>query len=566
MNQHTTTTSPTAPATIHPPVAPAWAALSAAWTTQVQTITGRGDLTVLVTPGAGHGAPACITLSDGVIEVDADYVSVDPTRVDATNAASRNLYPVGWGLLVHEIAHAEHTRWTPDPLEQVAARMSTLLDEARIEGRRIATTPSDRKWLRAASLHLDLADLRAPDSRVGAATVAALLLARADVGILTAHEVAPVRAAITAVIGRRQLGRLEQVWRRALRTADADDQAMREWGRRWCRILGLHTEIAFPIPAGGAALLADAVTGVLAVIGAEVSAMIADARAALAEAQKRANERAQQLSQKNGKQAAAHQVFGKRGQKLPPGQLGPTRPPTQQELIDANRLTRALRNAAHREPIVNHKTSALPPGRLMPRAAMAEQIQRSLGQMPTAEPWKSTSRQTDPQPPLLVGITIDVSPSMDPFFGPAASIAWIINQAVGRLPGGQSASTTFGSHARALTRPGRHRDPQVRELIGETSTRHFTLTVRALDHALGLTEAGNAARLLVMITDGGFFNREDIEGQRDLDLLAQAGCGLLWIGPQNSRPMKGTQVALLADASQAGEVITRAAVAALANR
>ncbi|MEV6523176.1 vWA domain-containing protein [Longispora sp. NPDC051575] len=566
MNQHTTTISPAGPARNHPPVAPAWAAISAAWTTQVQAITGRDDLTVLVTPGVGGGAPACITLDDGVIEVDADFVSVDPTRVDPTDVASRDLYPVGWGLLVHEIAHAEHTRWTPNPLEQVAAEMSTLLDEARIEGRRIATTPSDRKWLRASSLQLDLADLRAPDSRVGAATAAALLLARSDVGILTAHEVAPVRAAITKVIGRRQLGRLEQIWRRALRTADGDDRAMREWGRRWCRVLGLHTEIPFPIPADGAAVLADAVAGVLAVISAEVAAMIADARAALAEAQRRADERAEQLSQKQGRKAAADKVFGKHGAKLPPGQRGPARPPTEQELIDANRLTRALRKAAHREPTVNHKTSALPPGRLVPRAAMAEYVQRSLGQMPTAEPWKSTSRQVDPQPPLLVGITIDVSPSMDPFFGPAASIAWVIGQAVGRLPGGQSASTTFGSQARALTRPGHNRGTEVRELVGESSTRDFTLTVRALDHALGLTEAGNAARLLVMITDGEFYQREDIEGQRELDLLAQAGCGLLWIGPENSTPMTGTQVALLADASQAGEVITRAAVAALANR
>ncbi|WP_018352048.1 hypothetical protein [Longispora albida] len=565
MNKHTTLT-PIQPGSSHPPIAPAWAAMSAAWTTQVQAITGRGDLTVIVTPGAGGGAPACITFDDGVIEVDAAYVGVDPSLLDPADPASRDLYPVAWGLLTHEIAHAEHTRWSPDPLAQVAAEMSILLDEARIEGRRLATTPTDRQWLRAASLKLDIADLRAPDSVPAAATIAALVLARADAGILTAYEVAPVRAAITRVLGRRRLRRLEKIWRRALRTADADSRAMREWGRRWCRVLGLHPEIRYPLPATGAATLTAAVAGVMAGIASEVTATITAAKQALADAQKRADERAQELSQQKGKKAAAEKVFGKRGAKLPRAQRGAEREPTSQEIIDVNRLTRALRTAARREPIVTHSASATPPGRLIPREAMAEQVQRHLGQIPTATPWKTTSQQSFPNPPLLVGITIDVSGSMNPFFGPAASIAWVFNRAVGALPGGQSASTTFGSEARALTRPGRHRDPKVRELVGESSTRHFTLTVNALDHALGLSTAGHAARLLVMITDGHFFHRDDVEGQRNLDALAQSGCGLLWIGPEMSHPMRGAQVALLADASQAGPIITRAAIAALANR
>ncbi|MGY0234055.1 hypothetical protein [Longispora urticae] len=501
-----------------------------------------------------------------MIEVDANYITVDPTTINPADPANRGLYPVGWGLLVHEIAHAEHTRWGfGDRDHPIAAQMATMLDEARIEGRRATTTPADRQWLRAASLHLDLDALHAPDSPASAAKVAALLLARADAGILTHGEVAPVRKAVVAVLGRRRLRRLEWIWRRALRTADDDTAAMMEWGHRWCRIMAMHSQIPFPVPSSGAVLL-DAVTQVLAGIADEVAICIAAAIREIREAQKKADKRAEGLSADKRKKAAGERVFGRRGARLPTAQLGETRPPTETEKIAARTLARELKKAARREPATVKITTALPPGRLVPRAAMAEAVQRSLGQIPTAQPWSSNARRLNPQPPLLLGISIDVSVSMGAFFGPAASITWIITKAVGLLPGGASASVTFGEEVQALTVPGRRPSTEVQELLIEDDTLGFPLTIDALDYALGLSTEVSAARLLVMITDGGIGLGERIAAQHRLDLLAQGGCALLWIGPPESRPLAGPQVVLLADATQAGALITKAAVNALRNR
>ncbi|MBG6136215.1 vWA domain-containing protein [Longispora fulva] len=544
---------------------PAWQALSDAWTTQVADLAERPDLTVLVTPGAGHGSPACYTPADATIEINADHITLDPATIDPTDDASRQLYPVGWGLLVHEAAHARHSHWGfGDPSNPMATRAAVMLDEARIEAQHLRRRPADRPFLHAVTTKLITAEITADDNVWTAAAAAALLLARADATVLDHTEVRGVRKSIENILGRRRLKRLETIWRRALRTRDDDTAAMMEWGHRWVRTLGLHPSIPFPLPSGGGSLVA-AVGALLDAIADQLAADTGQALAARAAAA-RAAMRDAELQRRAEAEQAGNTVFGSPTAGIwARAPQGHTRPATEAERSSARQLSRALKAAAYREPVTTRVTSPTPPGRLNARAAMSGHVQRQLGQNPTTEPWSHNQRRTVPQPPLLVAIALDVSRSMAGFLRPAASTAWILSQAVSHVPDGASALVTFGSYVTAITHPGKP-SADVREVPLERSTTGFCTTIDALDHKLGLSRRDHAARLLVIISDGYLPHSDIPTGQAQLDRLARSGCGLLWIGPVNSAPLTGTEVLLLDDATHAGPAIAAAATKALSSR
>src|SRR5205085_10161962 len=111
--------------------------------------------------------------------------------------------PTAYGLLVHEAAHAAHSRWTaPDGTPPVLAHVADVLEESRAESQQRGRRRGDRRWLRH-TVHTLLTPDDAPvDDIWHAAHLSRLLLARADARILTHKDVAPVRAAVTTVLGR----------------------------------------------------------------------------------------------------------------------------------------------------------------------------------------------------------------------------------------------------------------------------------------------------------------------------------------------------------------------------
>ncbi|MFF3517367.1 hypothetical protein ACFYX0_38565, partial [Streptomyces sp. NPDC002573] len=112
-----------------------------------------------------------------------------------------------------------------------------------------------------------------------------------------------------------------------------------------------------------------------------------------------------------------------------PSPVTGTRPPTPSEKAAAGHLARALRAAAYRERTVTVTASAVPPGRLNMRGALARDAQKAAGALPTAQPWIRTQRRQGPTPPLRVGIAVDVSGSMRAAAHPIASAAWILAKA-----------------------------------------------------------------------------------------------------------------------------------------
>ncbi|MFT7837739.1 hypothetical protein Q5530_16515 [Saccharothrix sp. BKS2] len=570
------------------PTRPEWLALSAAFADEVPVIADRDDLVVRVAPGAGGGAPACFYPARALIEVDGDHLGVDPATVDPANLSDRSRYAPAWGALTHECGHARHTRWEPPrdaPPGVVAAAM--LLEEPRMEGAHLLRRPDDRHWLRtcvkgivAADLHLYADPATAPQmTRADAAHTAALLLGRAEAGVLTRIEVAPVARVVRDVLGVDTLLELRKLWTRAVCTADDDGETMLDLGRRWCEIVGTDPDTGDPDPgtapdpsgtpdpsggtggngSGTPSPLADAIAAVVDTVAAAVAGEKAPQDPAAVAAARRAREAAADQAARQ----AARKVFTAGGTRDGRTATAGTRPPTPDERSAARVLARALDTAGVRERVAVKSTSEVPPGRLRMRGVRAAEAQRAAGATVTAQPFTRTTRTPVPTPPLRLGVACDVSGTMGRVRAHVASAAWILATAARhtRVPA-DTASVIFGNHVRPLTRPGKH-PAEVTEFASRDNWEDIPTAIDALDGALGLSHPG-AARLLVIISDGRFRDQPRLDGQRTLDRLRATGCAVLWLTTSDhDTPLDGATVHHLTDPATAAQAIGRAATTAL---
>ena len=560
-----TATAPAAPAWLAAPAGD-WKTLSAAMTAEVPPIAGR-PVTVACAPGAGLGSPACYLRDIPVIEVDGDLLGTDPAGCAPASPADRERYPVTWGALVHECAHAAHTG-VRLPHERRAnwCTAARQLEESRIEGRQAGRRPGDRRWLRACATKLVLADFAAaaaePASGREAGAAAALLLAREDAGILEPAETAPVAAKVEAAIGTGALARLRATWREFHAVADDDLRTRIRLGRRWCRILGLDPDAAPPapliitIPSELAKALAKAIEEIAEAVAADFAPPPPFPPAA---AERRDHEKAV----RGDAERAAREVFGR---KMRPRAVTGTRDPREEEAAAARRLTRALREATAGQRTAVTATSKVPPGRLRMGKALASRAQRAAGAVPTAEPFTRTRSRRVPAPPLRVGIACDISGSMGAFAGPVASAAWILARAAGHLPSALTASVLFGKGVYALTRPGDKRPAQVTDFTATSSTESACRAIDALDGALGLSSPGTA-RLLVIVSDAMFVAPGEPAGvQQRITRLHRAGCGVIILTPRGYAAIctyTDCQVTEAASPADAIDAIARAATRAL---
>ncbi|WP_435127252.1 hypothetical protein [Actinacidiphila sp. bgisy144] len=557
----------------------AWLRVGAELGDRLVALSGREDLLVTCRPGTRSGAPAAFFPTLGEVEFDARlFAPLKPHEIHPRIVGDEERYPAAWGVVVHEAAHAAHSVWTPpagaDPRVVEAA---LLLEESRIEGAHLITRPTDRTYLRTSARTLVMPDIAHPTLQgiEHAASVAALILSRRDVGILDAGETQAVADLCEQVLGADLLANLTRIWTAAHQCADHDAQSMLAHAQDWCDALDAAAP-ALPVPEDLSDLLSAAAAVVLdsmdANDAADLAARAAADNAVAAQSRAKATTRAQQADQRRKAAATAKSVFNTRGTTVSPdGTPAPygtpvtgTRKPTAAEKSAAARLSRALRAAAYRERTEERTTSPTPPGRLNMRAALARDAQRAAGSVPTAEPFTRTRRRSSPTPPLRVGIAVDVSASMRAACAPVASAAWIVARAAALTdPDSRTATIAYDTHLTAVTRPT-HRAPERVTTFGANGRSHnLAKALDALDHGLELSRPG-AGRLLMIVTDAIYTPDETAQAVTRVKQLTTAGCAVLQLTlTARSQHLPGTTLLHLPQPSSAPAAIATAATNAI---
>ncbi|MFF0740601.1 hypothetical protein ACFYVL_09380 [Streptomyces sp. NPDC004111] len=557
----------------------AWLRVGAELGDRLVALSGRQDLLVTCRPGTRSGAPAAYFPALAEVEFDAGlFAPLKPHEIHPRIVGDERNYPAAWGVFVHEAAHAAHSVWTePAGANRRVVEAALLLEESRVEGAHLITRPTDRTYLRTSARTLVMPDLAQPTFQgiEQAASVAALVLGRRDVGILDAGETRAVADLCEKVLGADLLATLARIWSAAHQCADHDATAMLAHGQEWCDALDAAAP-ALPVPAGLADLLSGAVKVVMdstaATDAAELAAEAAATAAVAAQSTAQAQDRAKRAGQRRKAAATAKSVFNARGATVnPDGTPAPrenpvtgTRRPTAAEQSAAARLSRALRAAAYRERTEERTTSPTPPGRLNMGRALARDAQRAAGSVPTAEPFTHTRRRTSPTPPLRVGIAVDVSGSMHAACKPVASAAWIVARAAALTdPDSLTATIAYDRHLTALIRPT-HRAPE-RVTLFDADGGHHNLgdAIDALDHGLDLRRPG-AGRLLVIVTDAQYGSAETLQAVTRVKQLTTAGCAVLQLTlTAQSLHLPGTTLLHLPRPSSAPVAIAKAATDAI---
>ena len=138
-----------------PAVADEWLAATAAATQFAIRVADREDIAVKLGPGfAAAAGTAMFSPALAEIEVDTDVMlhGVDPEEVHPGDELFRARHGLFVGSLVHEAAHAAHTRWVPKDLADAdftRRKIDVLvaLEESRIEKRILEDHPRYRSAL-----------------------------------------------------------------------------------------------------------------------------------------------------------------------------------------------------------------------------------------------------------------------------------------------------------------------------------------------------------------------------------------------------------------------------------
>jgi len=559
-----------------PPVKPQgeWLRLSHLLTLETDEIAARDDLIVKITPDAGfddtayhdgklilnkNGKPEGtqhpgVTFPEGIIEINANYLpgNVTPQSMHPETRKDRQRYPVIWGILTHEAAHAHYTRWLDEidrrqrkgeiTAEQTHhAGAAVLLEETRIEAKHLKYRPQDQMWLQASGTKIAQEEISRqiqthrqqhpgepiPKHAVGRA--AALVLARIDAGTVTPDENTLIVQQLVNDTFRDDAGTLRRIWLDAQHTDDDDVDRMLALGREWYELTGDDGDdediILLWLPGNSESELEKALRQAADSAVREASGEAArDRRKARLAVLLSDRDRETQAAGEAVRQS--RRIFAGTGDNYDNPVTG-YRPPTARETSLA-RVTRRLLEAAYTpDRAITTVTSPLPPGRLSTRAMMQREAQEKMGLPLTAEPFTRRDRRHVPTPPLKVGIIQDVSGSQQSAATAAVSGAWSLARATSMITDAQVAMVSFGDAVHQIISPY-----QVLGGVPILNTEHgtwfFAEALQAVEGALDLTRGG-AARLVVILTDGALSSYDLAHRDELLSRLGKAGVKILWM-------------------------------------
>ncbi|GGS84873.1 hypothetical protein GCM10010156_49370 [Planobispora rosea] len=576
----------------------------------IGTLSGRDDVLLDIVWGRGTKAPpAWFDPRRAEITINADVAlpeGTHPDEVDPTTFPGRLAHPVLVGLGCHEAGHARAHGWNTLQMAErgraVAPRVSqaaTWLEELWIEAGQLRHHPGHQRWLRAAARQLITPpplpdDASDQQQRAAAGFCALLALGRVDAGVLEPGDVTAMETQVRAVLGDQTLAELTSLWQAAIQLPEGDIDALFDLAHQVVAALGLDDDETLPdevMRAGTGCALGHGTGAESGEDGADpsaspssphpLSAAAADLATAVAEASiaQAADDLAdhqataapnphilaQRTAETEARAAAARAAqiaFGAGGGNRSSGPVTGQRPATAAERAAAKALAAELRRARHRGRASSVTPSALPPGRLNGRDAMLATAQHALGLPITAQPFRQLRRRPTPQPPLQVGIAVDVSGSMHATAAAMASLTWVMAQAVRQIHG-RSATLAWGEQLTPVTRPGQVPD-LVPQLTTDEGTEVLHEAIAALDGTLELA-TGTGARLLVIASDGQLHGQQQIRlaGER-IDRLVRAGCGVLWLCLERRATVLPGAISVAAhDPASAVHAIGQAAITAL---
>lgn len=517
---------------------------------------------------------AAITfLEIGVVEINPvrlpDDLRDDPKDFHPLRKADRKRYPVIWGAAIHEAAHANYSKWVMEVNRRISDRKLTveqkqwagaamLLEESRIEKNQVEDRPQDQPWLEAAAMNVAVDEYaeaakavrefkaehpEADDrqlSRYTCGRAAALTLARVDGGSVIRNEKINEISKLVSAAFNSDFDKLRQIWLDAQEIADDDADGMLEVGRRWFEMtqdsgddsqpMGVAIDVTDNPPGGSN----DGGLGKKLSEAATDSEKEASGEAEEERREKRLNDQKTAAEreaehQRNADQEAA-KVFGT-GAGMPNKTYNHPvigyRQPTMSEVNLARATRKRLQAAYVPEKTATKVTSVMPPGRLSTRAMQQQAAQRSMGMVPSAEPFTYTDRRHVSTPPLKVGIIQDVSGSQSRAAAAAASGAWALAKAANEIPDAKVAMVSFGDEVSCIIKP-LTKVTLVPKLEANAGTYYFLDSLDAVEGQLQLTRPG-AARLVVVLTDGRFMDSDMNGKDAALRRLTSYGVKVLWM-------------------------------------
>jgi hypothetical protein len=515
-----------------------------------------------------------------------------PEKVDLADRLWLLSHAPAVGAVTHEAAHARHTRWDPRELIETygATRkmvdVITTLEEPRIEAQAVRFHADSRLYLRGCAMEIVARDFHISDTRYGAATAAALLLARVDARVLTKAEVRTFRTDIRKVLGDT-LDELEPLWQRFLMLRDEDYEGMVEIAAAWLDALGEDPEDASNMAGEsmmGEALpgdpgegegsgegeggsedgegegsgdgepkaakgFGDKIMGKVHVAEGRMDKEVTEERGAERGERRRAEREADSKRRAEGERPHAGS-FGKIAGGLhgyTPGgfshYLG-SRPPTSDERRAAKTLARLLEKIDYRDRAVSKVTSVVPPGRLRGRMAVQAEAYSEQGRDASGvEVWSGKRRKRVESTPLTIGFMGDISGSMGAAMNPLASTQWVISTAGAHIDA-RMASVHFGDKVHGVTPMG-VREKSVRVFSPRDGTEVFRDAALALDRELTLLD-GRGARIVFIASDGVFVDDRHAEYARTwMPLAARKGVAVIFLDFDGAMPYGSYGAAVL---------------------
>ena len=495
-----------------------WLRISADMTDAVDLITGRKDVVVRIAPGAGSGAKACFHEDSAVIEIDGNLLDVavggELDKVQPIKYENRTRYPDVWGLLVHECAHARHTRWKKklwpqilrDEIEPNLIKAAELLEEVRAENTHLDRRSWDTRWLRAsAARHLIGDDVKIEDltQEQAAARVVTLVGGRITAGVVDRSEVDEALKIAEGVLGKERSAQLRDIVKRTLRIRDSDADGMLALAREWLDVAGVPPD---PQQNG------------LGGFGEPYGTAEAEMVGTLAQALEAAGK---EIGKNGGQQDGSGKWWSTGIGGTTPVKFRPAAP---SEKRQAAELTRRLRPYLIPERSVTRVSQVSPPGRLDMDAALTRSAQEAMSLLPSSEPWLHLDRRVMPTPPLRVGISVDVSGSLDSIAHHSMRLAYVLAAGFAGLPDARVSTMAFGSDFSIWpVKPG-----EVPVYKYDSGTSAETEALEALVDRCSFYRRGNA-RLFIEVGDAMYDYSDMLMHAKLYRKLIKAGVRIIFL-------------------------------------